>query len=358
MTRLARLQDIIRGRIAAEGSLSVADYMALCLTHPEHGYYMTADPLGAEGDFTTAPEMTQAFGELIGLWAAETWKSLGSPAPFTLCELGPGRGTLMSDALRAASRMPGFIDAMQLCLLEASPALRAKQQERLGAYNPRWIASPEEVPDQPVIFIANEFFDALPVRQFQQVGHEWKERRVALNPQGSFAFALHASPEAPRFLMEDGAVLETSQACIDFAAALARPIVKNRGAALVIDYGDDEVFGETLQAVANHRSAHLLSTPGLADITAHVSFLPLATSVRKIGCRHYGPLEQGAFLLALGLAERTAQLCAKANDMQKRSLEGALHRLTAPEAMGRLFKAFAFTDKATPAPPGFGDASV
>jgi len=353
MTRMAKLQEIIRSKITSDGPISVADYMALCLTHPEYGYYMHTDPLGAEGDFTTAPEMTQVFGELIGLWAVDTWHKLGSPAPFTLCELGPGRGTLMADALRAASMVPGFMAALQLHLLDASPALRAKQQEKLAQYNPRWINSIEEVPDQPVIFIANEFFDALPVRQFQQVGHEWKERRVGINAQGTFAFTLQPSPEAPSFPMEDGAVVETSQACIDFAAAIARPIVKNRGAALVIDYGDDEVFGETLQAVANHRGAHLLSTPGLADITAHVSFLPMATSVRKIGCRHYGPIEQGEFLLALGIAERTAQLCAKANDVQKRSLEAALHRLTAPEAMGKLFKVFAFTDKATAQPAGF-----
>lgn len=350
---ITALNEIIRAKIKADGPITIADYMELCLTHPQYGYYMKQDPLGAAGDFTTAPEITQAFGELIGLWAVETWRHLGSPGSFTLCELGPGRGTLMSDALRAAQMLPEFGKAAQVHLLEASPFLREKQQSALAAHNPTWIDTLEQLPDQPIIIIANEFFDALPVRQFQRVPDSWKERRIAVGPQGTFVFTLASSPEAPTYEMDDGMVMETSPASVDMISRLARPIVKNRGAALVIDYGDDEVYGETLQAVANHRGAHLLSTPGMADITAHVSFMPLANAVRKIGCRVYGPIEQGEFLLALGLKERTEQLCAKANEEQQRSLKAALHRLTAPEAMGKLFKVMSFSDKATLAPPGF-----
>lgn len=347
------LSEIIRTKIRAEGPISVADFMALCLTHPQHGYYMTHDPFGAEGDFTTAPEMTQAFGELLGLWAVEVWKGLGSPAKFSLCELGPGRGTLMADALRAAQMAPDFIHALELYLFDASPVLRTKQRQALSAFRPTWIDKIEQLPDQPVIFIGNEFFDALPVRQFQRVADGWKERRVAIGPQGTLVFTLAPSPEAPSYEMDEGVIIETSPEAVEFAAQIARPIVKNRGAALLIDYGDDEVFGETLQAVSNHRAAHLLNSPGMFDITAHVSFTPLATSVRKIGCRIHGPVDQGEFLLSLGLKERTEQLCLKANEAQQRSLTAALHRLTAPEAMGKLFKAFAFTDKGTHAPPGF-----
>lgn len=347
------LHEIIRTRIKANGPITMAEYMELCLTHPEHGYYITRDPLGAAGDFTTSPEISQAFGELIGLWAVETWQNLGSPARFSLCELGPGRGTLMADALRAAGLVPDFINAIDLYLVEASPILREKQRANLAPYKPKWLGTLEQLPDQPVIIIANEFFDALPVRQFQRVPDGWKERRIAVGPQGTFVFTLVPAPEAPGYEMDDGMVIETSPVSIEMAARIARPIVKNRGAALIIDYGDDELFGETLQAVANHRGAHLLSTPGMADITAHVSFAPLANSARKIGCRVYGPVEQGEFLLALGLKERTEQLYLRATDEQQRTLKAALHRLTSPEAMGKLFKVMSFSDKATHMPPGF-----
>lgn len=349
----AGLSEIIRAKIRAEGPITVADFMALCLTHPEYGYYMTRDPLGAAGDFTTAPEMTQAFGELIGLWAVETWKNLGSPPRFTLCELGPGRGTLMADALRAAQMVPDFMNALDLRLVEASPILREKQRAALAPYRPEWVSGPDKLTDQPLILIANEFFDALPVRQFQCTPDGWKERRITLTPRNTFTFTLAPAADAPTYEMDEGMIIEISPAAVELAAAMARPVVKNRGAGLIIDYGDDEVFGETLQAVSNHRAAHLLTMPGMADITAHVSFDPLAASTRKIGCRVHGPVTQGEFLLSLGLKERTEQLCLKASEDQQRTLKAALHRLTTPEAMGKLFKVMAFTDKASHAPPGF-----
>lgn len=349
----ATLIDVIRGKIRADGPLTVAQYSELCLLHPEFGYYTTRDPLGAAGDFTTAPEMSQIFGELIGLWCLEVWKSLGRPARFTLCELGPGRGTLLADALRVAQAEPDFINGLELCLLEASLKLREKQAITLAPWRPRWISSLTELPDLPILLIANEFFDALPVRQFVHVGGEWKERKIALTPQDSFTFITMPAPDAPSYESDENAVVEICPSAGEWASAIARPILKNRGAALIIDYGDDEVIGETLQVVANHRQAHLLTTAGYADISAHVSFAPLQTAARKIGCRVYGPVPQGEWLLGLGAAQRTEKLLARADEAQQRSLKAALHRLTDSSAMGLLFKVISFTDKATPAPPGF-----
>ena len=346
------LTHVIRNKIAAEGPITIADFMELCLTHPKYGYYTSKDPFGAQGDFTTAPEMTQVFGEVIGLWCVEMWKHLGSPAKFSLCELGPGRGTLMKDALRAAQLVPDFVNAVDLYLLESSPLLREKQAAALAPYKPKWITSMTELPDQPVLTIANEFFDALPIRQFIFQGGEWKERRIALAPNETFTFVTAPAPDAPTYESDEGAIVEICPSSFEMASSIARPIVKNRGAALIIDYGDDEVIGETLQAVIKHRQAHLLTTAGHADITAHVSFAPIMTGVRKIGCRVFGPIPQGEFLLALGARERTEMLCSNASEEQRRTLNAALHRLTDISLMGNLFKVLAFTDKGTANPPG------
>jgi NADH dehydrogenase [ubiquinone] 1 alpha subcomplex assembly factor 7 len=348
------LTELIKQTIKAEGPISMAQYMELCLTHPELGYYMTRDPFGAAGDFTTAPEMTQVFGEIIGLWCVEVWKNLGCPARFSLCELGPGRGTLLADALRAAQMVPDFVNGAEIHLLEVSPKLRERQAATLAAWKPKWIDELEKLPDQPVIFIANEFFDALPIRQFVHMVDGWKERRIALTGSGSFVFVAAPATDAPNYESDEGAVQEICPSAMDWASAIARPIVKNRGAALIIDYGDEEVIGETLQAVASHRKAHLLTTAGHADITAHVSFAPLMKAARKIGCKMHGWVTQGEFLLGLGAKERTEALLAKATPEQQRSLQGALHRLTDPASMGSLFKVLAFTDKASKEPPGFG----
>jgi SAM-dependent MidA family methyltransferase len=350
------LNDIIHDTIRKGGPLKVADYMSLCLTHPQYGYYTTRDPFGAEGDFTTAPEMTQTFGELIGLWCAHMWQQLGSPSPFVLCEAGPGRGTLMKDALRAAAHVPGFIEAAQVYLIETSPLLQKKQAEALADYKVTWIKTPPELPGHPIILLANEFFDALPVRQFVFVKGVWRERCVAVDKNDNLCFVLTETPEAPHYEVPEDTVIEVSPAAVDYANMLARVLVHNRGCGLFIDYGDDEVIGETLQAVRQHRSAHLLTTPGIADITAHVSFEPLRNAVRKIGTKTYGLVELADFLLALGLKQRTEKLLLTANEEQRRSLEAAYHRLTDKSdasSMGRLFKVLAFTDRNCAAPPGF-----
>lgn len=350
---IAPLIKIMRDQIRHSGPLTVAEYMDLSLMHPQFGYYVTHDPLGAEGDFTTASEITQVFGEVIGLWCVEVWKSLGSPNPFVLCELGPGRGTLMQDALRAGRLVPGYSEAVRLHLLEASPFLKAKQQEALKDYKPRHIAALTELPDLPVIIIANEFFDALPIRQFVRYQGNWKERRVAITPQDALAYVLLPASDAPDFDLPDESVVEVCPSADHWASAIARPIVKNTGAALIIDYGDDEVVGETLQALSHHRPAHPLSMPGRIDLTAHVSFDPIATAARKIGCRIRGPVPQGEWLLTLGARERTEQLCANATEPQQRNLRTALARLTDPAAMGNIFKVMSFTNRNAPPPPGF-----
>lgn len=352
-----KLREIITQKIKESGPISIAEYMHLALMHPDFGYYTTRDPFGAQGDFVTAPEMTQAFGELIGLWALDIWKSLGRPKKITFLEIGPGRGTLMHDALRAARLDPDFVAATDLYLIEPSKFLRQKQHEMLGGYAPKWIERMEDVPDQPIIVIANEVFDALPVRQFLRVGDKWMERCVGLARGDSLAIVVSPVVDAPHFEMPDDSVIEISPHAPELASAIARPIVKNRGAALIIDYGDDEIFTETLQAVSNHRAAHLLSSPGYADITAHVSFSPIETAMRKIGCRMHGLIAQGDWLHALGFKERMQNLIMNTGDENlARSMKAAYQRLTdqsSPAAMGRLFKVMAATDRATPTPPGF-----
>ncbi len=281
MTPLAAL---IAGRIAAEGPMRLDTYMALCLGHPEHGYYMARDPLGAAGDFTTAPEISQMFGELLGAWAAQVWQDQGAPDPFVLAELGPGRGTLMADALRATAALPAFRAAARLRLVETSPVLRARQAETLEGASPRWTNSVADLPPGPLIVVANEFFDALPVRQFQRTDAFWRERLVGLDGDRlAWRWAL-PRPDAEldvRFpQLADGAVAEICPAGEAVAAALGARIARDGGAALIIDYGAPEGGGDTLQAVESHAPADPLAAPGMADLTAHVRFADLARAAR------------------------------------------------------------------------------
>ncbi len=346
------LADRLAARIAADGPMRVADWMAACLTDPEGGYYTGRDPLGAAGDFTTAPEISQMFGEMLGLWAAQVWIDQGRPAPFTLAELGPGRGTLMADALRAGRAVPGFLDAAQLWLVEVGPALRAEQRQRLGAV--RWADSAAALPaDAPLIVLANEFFDALPVRQFVRRDDGWAERMVGL-ADGRFAFGL-APPVGDAELdrrfpgAAAGTVVETCAPGEAVAATLAGTVAARGGACLAIDYGEWEGTGDTLQAVARHAAADPLAAPGTADLTAHVGFRWLAEAARPLAPR----LDtQGAFLERLGITAR-AQALARAPGADADDIAARHRRLLHPQEMGHLFKALALTPPAAPAPPGF-----
>ncbi|MEQ8964249.1 MAG: SAM-dependent methyltransferase [Azospirillaceae bacterium] len=362
------LGAILARRIALEGPVSVAEYMAMALGHPEHGYYATRDPLGAAGDFTTAPEVSQVFGELLGLWLVDRWNAAGRPGAVDLVELGPGRGTLMADALRAARLVPAFGAAARVGLVETSPVLRRAQAAALaGLAEPRWLDTlgdlAEADPPRPLFLVANEFFDALPVRQFVATGQGWRERMVALDPDGErLVFGLGpANPggialidPAVRATAAEGAVVETRPAALAVMAEIARRVSVGGGAALIVDYGHaTHAAGDTLQAVRRHAYADPLDAPGEADLTAHVDFAALAAAAREAGAVVAGPVEQGTFLRDLGIEARAAAL-TRARPDRAETIAASVARLTGPEAMGRLFKAMAVLPAGEEsAPPGF-----
>jgi SAM-dependent MidA family methyltransferase len=361
----APLETEIRRRITAAGSIPVSEYMALCLGDPEHGYYTTRDPLGARGDFITAPEISQMFGELIGLWMAAVWQSMGAPENIRIVELGPGRGTLMNDAMRAVQVMPDFRNAAALHLVEISPALSAVQEKNLGPLSMPvyWHPTLDDVPGGPAIIVANEFFDALPVHQAVKTEKGWHERQVEIDNNGNLAFSLGPEPMPHFDMLLPAAVREAPEQSIfewrDEKAAmdLGRRIADDGGAALVIDYGHAETaIGETLQAVGQHAYADPLTAPGQIDLTAHVDFDALARSIEAMGAKGYGPVAQSQFLQALGIGTRAAALKAKATSRAASAdIELALARLTGHSrtGMGELFKAMAFTHKSLGVPPGF-----
>ncbi|MCJ2035082.1 class I SAM-dependent methyltransferase [Methylobacterium sp. J-068] len=345
----------IRDEILASGPIGLDRYMGLCLGHPVHGYYRTRDPLGARGDFVTAPEISQMFGELIGIWIAATWAAMGAPADLAIVELGPGRGTLMQDALRALARAaPDLRPALHL--VETSPTLRAEQAARLSAAAPTWHERIETLPQAPMIAVANEFFDALPVRQFQRAERGWFERLVGLGPDGSaLAFGLAAEPDTRITATGPNGVLMTLPgAALDLARALARRVVAGGGAVLAIDYGHARPgFGDSLQAVREHRFVPPLAEPGAADLTTHVDFSALGRAATAEGARLHGPVDQRDFLLALGLRERAERLGRDATPAQRDAITAAATRLTdtSRRGMGSLFKAMAFADPALHALP-------
>ncbi len=351
--RIARL-------IEALGPLSIAQFMTIALLDPDAGYYATRDPFGESGDFVTAPEISQMFGEIVGLWCVQVWLDQGKPSPARLVELGPGRGTLMADALRAARRVPEFLEAIEMVLVEASPTLRAVQENKLKDCGARvtWSARfDDSLADRPLFVIANEFFDALPIRQYVRTQRGWCERMVVVDSEGALAFALAPAPTA---LVVDGdadappgAVHETSPAALALAQDIARAIAQHGGGALVIDYGYAQPgFGETLQAIGRHTFKSLLENPGTVDLSAHVDFAGLAAAARLGGARTHGPIAQGQFLDALGIGARAARL-SHLNPAQEPSIAAAVDRLTNPAQMGSLFKALAITPPNAPSPPGF-----
>lgn len=356
----------IARRIAATGPMSIADFMAEALGHPTFGYYRRAMPLGAAGDFTTAPEISQMFGELIGAWLAERWQAIGKPAPVQLVELGPGRGTLMADALRATRGVAGFHDALDLHLVEVNAPLRAMQEGALAAYTPTWHEAFDAMPRGPLLLVANEFFDALPVRQFERMPQGWHERMVGLAPDGErLVFALTPGPSPfARLLPETvrdgdlptGTVAEASGATIDLASRIAERLVQDGGWALIIDYGRDVPgTGATLQALRGHRPVDPLDRPGETDLTAHVDFATLAQAACTTGARVFGPTGQGTFLRRLGIERRAEMLKARATPPQRSAIDAALLRLIDKDQMGTLFRVLAMGDDRSAAPAGFSD---
>jgi NADH dehydrogenase [ubiquinone] 1 alpha subcomplex assembly factor 7 len=356
------LFDLLSRRIRATGPLTVAEFMTEALHHPRLGYYATRDPLGTAGDFITAPEVSQIFGELIGLWCAEVWAQMGRPDPVLLVELGPGRGTLMADALRALAVAPDFRHALRVHLVETSPTLRAAQAKALAAAAPIWHERLDAVPAGPLLLIANEFLDTLPIRQFERRDGGWHERCVGLTPDGStLAFALeHATSAAavlisPRFVASpEGGVVEICPAAERLANDVSTRLTIDGGAALFIDYGRiGSAYGETLQAVRRHRYHPVLEAPGSADLTAHVDFQAFTDAARAAGTRICGPVTQADFLRSLGIELRAQRLVAAASAEVGATIRSGLRRLIDGDEMGTLFKVLALTDPTLPMPAGF-----
>jgi SAM-dependent MidA family methyltransferase len=349
------LEQRLRARILQDGPISIADYMTACLHDPVDGYYAVRPRLGAGGDFVTAPLISQMFGELIGLWAVETWRRMGAPAPFRLVEAGPGDGTLMADALRAARLVPDFGAAAELWLVETSAPLQALQAERLAAARPRWAASLDQVPaDAPMILVANELLDCLPVRQFLRTAAGWAERRVGLDADSRLAFGLAPAPRGfePPSDVPEGVVVELSLAQEAFGAALGARIARDGGAGLLIDYGRDRPgAGDTLQALKNHLKVPVLDDPGGADLTVHADFPAVAAAACAAGAEATPILSQSRFLTSLGIEAR-AEALARARPDLAATIARQLARLTAPDQMGELFKALAVHSPGL-AVPGF-----
>lgn len=363
MTPLARL---LRERIAAGGPIAVDAFVAEALGHPEFGYYRRGVPIGRAGDFITAPEISQVFGELIGLWAVTVWETMGRPDPTRLVELGPGRGGLLADALRAIGQTrPAALAALAVELVEINPVLRGHQRAALataGLARPiAWRDAFSAIPPGPCILIANEFFDALPVRQIVRAGGCWRERMVAIDPGEGFDFALGPAVtlDLPETLddCEEGDVVELCPAAEALAAAIAGHVAGDGGAALILDYGYGRPsFGDTLQAVRAHRIAPPLADPGETDLSHHVDFPALQRAAASAGAATYGPTPQGLFLGRLGIDIRTQALVAAA-PARAAEIEGAVRRLVHPGRMGVLFKTLAITDPRLPPPPGFDPPS-
>lgn len=355
---MTALADLLRKQIRSTGPMTLAQYMAACLLHPEHGYYTTQDALGADGDFTTSPEISQMFGELIGLCLAQAWVDQGAPERFALVELGPGRGTLIADVMRATLQVPGFHAAAELHLVEASERMRGKQAAALPAARPIWHDTPETLPDDiPVYAIANEFFDALPIRQFQRDPKGWREVMVGLAQDGRLERGL--SDPAPIDALnrrlddtEPGALIETCAHGTAIIDALARRIAGQGGMALIIDYGGWHSDGDTFQAVRGHRPVDPFAEPGRADLTAHVDFEALARAALIAGCAATQLTNQGVFLERLGITPR-AQSLAKGLAGDALDAHVAAHRrLTHPDEMGSLFKVLGLYPGTESPPPG------
>ncbi len=363
MTEVAPLEAEIRRRIAVGGPMPVAHYMELCLTDPERGYYARRDPFGVAGDFTTAPEISQMFGELIGLWAGSVWRQMGSPQQLNLVELGPGRGSMMQDALRAAHILPEFRAALAVHFVEVSPLLEQRQREFLGGQGVpfTWHKALEEVPEGPTIILANEFFDSLPVHQAVMCADGWHERVIKIDENEKLRFSIARDPIPlfeqllPRGLRAQiGEIFEWR--ADQTALELGRRVKHAEGAALVIDYGHAKsATGETLQAVGKHQYADPLLAPGLVDLTAHVDFQALTEAAESMGARAYGPVDQGDFLRRLGIESRAVALKGTAPPSKVMEIERALTRLTGPggRGMGQLFKAMGFGHPRLGPLPGF-----
>lgn len=357
----ASLTKQIAARIQEQGPITVAEYMETAAAH----YYATRTPFGEEGDFTTSPEISQMFGEMIGAWLVDIWLQMGQPENVQLIELGPGRGTLMADIMRTISSWPAFKSSVSIHMIENSPQLRQAQATTLKNYRPTWYDRLDEVPAGLNFIVANEFFDALPIHQFKKVKGEWKERAVDYDEvENTFRFTTVpldfdvASIMPEGFLKApDGCIFEVSPSSLSVLDQISARISENGGAALIVDYGHSETgLGDTLQSVAAHNYSDALENPGTKDITAHVDFATFKT-VASQRVRVHGPVTQGEFLKSLGIEQRGESLAANATDEQRRDIIHALQRLTATAEMGSLFKVMGLTPHSSDVrPAGFNES--
>jgi len=365
------LKQRIIAHIRDSGPMNIASYMSWCLLDPTQGYYPTRDPLGIDGDFITAPEISQMFGELLGIWLLQSWRNMGSPKRIEIVEYGPGRGVMMADMLRTANLDKDFLAAIRVNLIETSSALEAKQAEQLsGCGVPvTWVEKLGDVPAGPTLIIGNEYLDCLPVRQFVMMDRfkdkaGWHERMVDVHPDNPeklvYTLTDAGISEADQALLPDEIpeaknddLLEINPGLSQMADTLAQRFAKDLGAALFIDYGPGETeFGDTLQALKKHKKVYPLDEPGKADMTARVDFAALSQKAGDAGLEVYGPAGQGQFLSRMGIEVRAVALTKSAPDA-KEKIARQLHRLTSEDEMGTLFKTIAIQSTALPAPLGF-----
>jgi NADH dehydrogenase [ubiquinone] 1 alpha subcomplex assembly factor 7 len=360
------VEERLRQLIRAEGSIDVARFIGEATVACAGSYYRGRDPFGVGGDFITAPEISQMFGELIGLWAVAGWRQIGAPARFNLVELGPGRGTLMADALRAAAVAQDFLAAADVHLVEVNAALRETQRASLDGYPVTWHDTMDEVPVAPTVLVANEFLDVLPVHQLVATDEGWRERTVALDPSGNRLVWSDraATPDLNAAVAKivdpkPGAVYEVAPDREALVADIGRRCAHDTGIALLIDYGHDADLapGDTLQAVRRHRYQDPLERPGDADLTTHVAFGALVRSATGAGARAWGPVPQGVFLERLGLTVHAERLARTADHAETAAILAARRRLIHPGEMGTLFRVLAITAADAPAPAGFEDES-
>ena len=357
---MASLKQKIRQIIEENGHISVEKYMKLCLYDPTHGYYSCKQPIGLMGDFTTSPEISQLFGELVGLWLAQVWLAQGSKKPFALVELGPGKGTLMSDILRATSNVPNFLQSASIFLVETSTHLRRVQKNRLKDFEITWLESVELLPPIPLMIIGNEFLDALPTKQFCKVNGAWQERCVKLNKSGNFTFCYTPSSRDHELQLTHGDVpnrkiIEISDQATGIISKLSSKLLSNGGVAIFIDYGHFGAVGDTLQSVRNHKFSDPLRNLGKSDLTTLVNFKAISETAVSRGLRATKPLSQGAFLKGLGIDIRLNRLTKNLSEDKKYIHVSARNRLVDEDQMGELFKVFALALKDAPCLPVLED---
>lgn len=345
------LSSHIKNIISHTGPISISEFMQLALSHPLYGYYQAKEPFGTKGDFTTSPEISQMFGEMIGAWSAHIWQQMGCLQDVVIVEMGPGRGTLMADFLRSTAKIPGFHNSISIAMVETSKRLQELQRNNIGNMHPRisWYEDVKSLPQKPIIVIANELFDALPIRQYIKQNGKWHEKMLGVDKNGELAFTLSPEIKMEGKLIENAPENGVVEICPQGGAIikeLVERVKMHNGAVLIIDYGYIETqYKDTLDAIGGHQHRNILEDIGALDISAHVDFQALKKAADTAGVRVFGPTTQGSFLQKLGIGMRAEMLCKNASDEQKHEIKTALARLVgnSPEEMGELFKVISFT---------------